>query len=136
MLVTAPTDKASGHPARKVRQPYWRIHNDACVRRLSRTWVSSEARNYLEFVIVRNVMRRLFKNSESDQPAFQQAIKLSDLANEVIDNVALELIDEDVIALHAANGVLFHKTKYAYVERYIEKVHVFLHPVSFYKLER
>lgn len=68
--------------------------------------------------------------------SFQQAIKLSDLPTEIIDNVAGELIDDDVTALHGANRVLFHKTKYAYAERYFKKVHVFLHPVSFDKLER
>ncbi|KAK7181923.1 hypothetical protein DPSP01_009520 [Paraphaeosphaeria sporulosa] len=68
--------------------------------------------------------------------ANQQRTVLSDMPREVIDDIASELVNLDVASLHAVNRALFQKTKYAYAKRYLTHIHVFLHPVSFDKLDR
>jgi hypothetical protein len=59
---------------------------------------------------------------------------LPGLPREVMDQIASELYDEDVAALHAVNQDLRNMTKYTYAKRFFTHVHVFLHPISFDKL--
>ncbi|KAF2450699.1 hypothetical protein P171DRAFT_479780 [Karstenula rhodostoma CBS 690.94] len=55
---------------------------------------------------------------------------------EIVNNIARELDDEDVAALHSVNQALYDRTKYAFAKRHLTHVHVFLHPTSFDKLQR
>jgi len=61
---------------------------------------------------------------------------LPGLPGELIDHIVRGLVDIDVAALHAVNQELREKTKYAYAKRYLTRIHVFLHPVSFNELTR
>ncbi|KAL5429382.1 hypothetical protein PMIN04_000185 [Paraphaeosphaeria minitans] len=65
----------------------------------------------------------------------RQAPTLLSIPPEIIDDIASELVDADLTSLHAVNRALFTSTKYAYAKRFLTDAHVFLHPVSFEKLE-
>lgn len=61
---------------------------------------------------------------------------LPDLATELVEDIARELDNEDLSALHSVNRSLYEKTQFTFAKRHFTHVHIFLHPVSFDKLHR
>lgn len=59
---------------------------------------------------------------------------LPGMPGEIVDQIAGNLNDADLTALHSVSKVVYSQTKNAYAKRFFADVHVFMHPLSFEKL--